>query len=61
MLFYGTSAKSGCNVNECFRKFTEYVYENTKDIPHKVNGIKKHKTIDLKTPKYNRYNCCNII
>ena len=61
MLFYGTSAKSGCNVNECFRKFTEHIHKNTKDIPHKVNGIKKYKTLDLKTPKQHRYNCCNII
>lgn len=62
ILFYGTSAKSGCNVNECFRKFTQYIHENTKDIPHKVNGIKKYKnTIDLHTPSYYRYNCCNIV
>lgn len=62
MLFYGTSAKSGCNVNECFRKFTKYIYKNTKDIPHKVNGIKKCTSVlDLHNPKYNRYNCCNII
>jgi Ras-related protein Rab-1A len=62
ILFYGTSAKSGCNINECFRNFTNNIHEKTKDMPHKVNGIKKYNnTIDLHNPHQYRYNCCNIV
>lgn len=60
ILFYGTSAKSGCNVNECFRKFTTYIYNNTKDIGRKVRGIKKC-SIDLNHPTQYRYSCCDIV
>ena len=41
IMFYGVSAKTGCNVNECFKEFTKYIYQQTKDSIVKIRGIKK--------------------
>ena len=60
MMFFGVSAKSGCNVNECFRKFTQYIYQQTKDSTTKINGIKKCN-VELSQPKQLRYSCCKIV
>ena len=60
IIFYGVSAKSGCNVNECFRKFTQYIYQQTKNSTVKINGIKKC-VIELDKPKQLRYTCCKIV
>ena len=60
IMFYGVSAKSGCNVNECFKEFTKYIYQETKDKNVKIKGIKKC-TIELDTPKQLRYSCCRIV
>ena len=60
IMFYGVSAKSGCNVNECFRKFTQYIYQQTKNSTVKINGIKKC-VVELDKPKQLRYSCCKIV
>lgn len=60
IMFYGVSAKTGCNINESFRKFTQYIYENTKDSIVKINGIKKCN-VELDKPKQLRYSCCKIV
>jgi len=60
MMFYGVSAKSGCNVNECFRKFTQYIYQQTKNSTVKINGIKKC-VVELDKPKQLWYSCCRIV
>ena len=60
IMFYGVSAKTGCNVNECFKEFTKYIYQQTKDSIVKIRGIKKC-TVELDTPKQLRYSCCKIV
>ena len=60
IMFYGVSAKTGCNVNECFKEFTKYIYQQTKDSIVKIRGIKKC-TVELDTPKQLRYSGCIIV
>ena len=60
IMFYGTSAKTGSNVNECFKQFTSYIYQETKDRPGKLAGI-KNNTVDFESPKPFRYMCCCIV
>ena len=61
IIFYGVSAKTGCNINESFRYLTTHIYRKTKDLPDKIKGIKKG-SIELEKPERSYYyNCCNIV
>lgn len=60
IIFYGVSAKTGCNINESFRYLTTHIYRKTKDFPNKIKGIKKG-SIELEKPERSYYySCCNI-
>ena len=60
IIFYGVSAKTGCNINESFRYLTTHIYRKTKDLPDKIKGIKKG-SIELEKPERSYYySCCNI-
>jgi Ras-related protein Rab-2A len=62
IIFYGVSAKTGCNINESFRYLTTHIYRKTKDLPDKIKGIKRG-SIELEKPErsYYYYSCCNIV
>lgn len=61
IIFYGVSAKTGCNINESFRYLTTHIYRKTKDFPNKIKGIKKG-SIELEKPERSYYyTCCNIV
>lgn len=61
IIFYGVSAKTGCNINESFRYLTTHIYRKTKDLPDKIKGIKRG-IIELEKPERSYYyTCCNIV
>lgn len=61
IIFYGVSAKTGCNINESFRYLTTHIYRKTKDLPDKIKGIKRG-SIELEKPERSYYySCCNIV
>ena len=61
IIFYGVSAKTGCNINESFRYLTTHIYRKTKDYPNKIKGIKRG-SIELEKPERSYYyTCCNIV
>lgn len=61
IIFYGVSAKTGCNINESFRYLTTHIYRKTKDFPNKIKGIKRG-SIELEKPERSYYyTCCNIV
>lgn len=61
IIFYGVSAKTGCNINESFRYFTTHIYQLTRDSPTEINGIKKcYVKFDKEARSSYPYNCCNI-
>lgn len=61
IIFYGVSAKTGCNINESFRYLTTHIYRKTKNLPDKIKGIKRG-IIELEKPERSYYyTCCNIV
>ena len=61
IIFYGVSAKTGCNINESFRYFTTHIYQLTRDSLTEINGIKKcYVNFDKDARSSYPYHCCNI-